>query len=47
MFRLCEEERAELFMKATKFNMQFIQEPVFIIAKKNCLRLTYIAIHNA
>ena len=50
MFRLCEEERAELFMKATKFNLDSVHTRTCIYNSKEKLfasQLTYIVIHNA
>ena len=45
MFCLCLEDRAELFMKTTKFNLDSVhRRTCIIIAKKNHLQLIYIVI---
>ena len=46
MFRLCDEERAELFMKATKFNLDSVHTRTCIYNSKEKLFVVDIHSHS-
>ena len=46
MFRLCEEERAELFMKTTKFNLDSVHTRTCIYNSKEKLFVVEIHSHS-